>query len=307
MRVFLIGATGAIGTPAVEALIGSGYELTAMARTVDKALQLERQGADVAMVSMFDLEKLTEAFADHEAVINLATAIPATIGRFLRRAEWRENDRIRYEGSAIVAEAARRAGVRRLVQESVSMIYQDGGNRWLDETAPIDYFPMARGNLAAEGNARAFTGRERSSVILRFGLFYGPQPALSRQQLELARCHVALMIGPADAYKPAIHLTDAAAAVAAALQTAPGTYNIVDNHPLTNREWSDALGAAVGTRPWLRLPGRAALLLGDKLTSQTRSLRVCNHAFRAASGWSPHFSSAREGWADVASALSNTQ
>lgn len=120
--------------------------------------------------------------------------------------------------------------------------------------------------------------------MLRFGLFYGPGARHSEQMLALARRHVALVLGPPDSYVSSIHLADAATAVAAALDGPAGTFNVVDDEPLTKRGYADALAHAAGTSPWLRMPGRAGLVFGDRLTSLTRSLRVSNARFGAATG-----------------------
>ena len=110
------------------------------------------------------------------------------------------------------------------------------------------------------------------------------------------------MLGPADGFVSSIHVADGGAAVAAALAAPAGTWNVVDDEPLTKRAFADALGAAVGVTPWIRPPGRAALLLGDRSTSLTRSLRVANGRFREATGWAPRYPSAREGLAATAQA-----
>src|SRR5262249_7936723 len=100
-----------------------------------------------------------------------------------------------------------------------------------------------------------------------------------------------------------IHVADAGVAVVAALAVPTGTYNIVDNEPLTKRAYADALSAAAGKAPWLRAPGRAALLFGNRATSLTRSLRISNARVLEASGWTPKYPSAREGWIATAQAL----
>jgi nucleoside-diphosphate-sugar epimerase len=109
--------------------------------------------------------------------------------------------------------------------------------------------------------------------------------------------------GPPNTYVSSVHVADGSAAVAAALTVPAGTYNIVDDEPLTKRAYADALAAAAGKRVCLRIPGRLALLLGDRSTSLTRSLRVSNARFREASGWAPTYPSAREGWIATAKAL----
>ena len=161
MEVFVVGGTGAIGSHAVPALVRAGHTVTASARTPNKAARLREQGASPVKVSIFDRAALTEAFEGHDAIINIATAIP-TISKFMRTKAWADNDRVRKEGSA------------------------------------------------------------------------------------------------------------------------------------------------AGNAAWLRVPGRAALLLGHRSKSLTRSLRVSNARFRGASGWIPMYPSAREGWIATAEALQDS-
>ncbi len=302
MNVFVVGGTGAIGGHAVPALVRAGHTVTALARTPEKAVQLSKQGASPITVSMFDRAALTEVFKRHDAVINLATAIPPT-SQFMQTKAWVTNDRIRKEGSATIVDAAIAASVGRVVQESVSMIYPDRGAAWIDEDCAPDNFPMAQGNLAAEASANRFSAAGGTGVVLRFGWFYGPGATHSEEFFALARRHIAIMMGPPNTFVSSIHVADAGAALVAALSVPAGTYNVVDNEPLTKRHYADALSAAAGKAAWLHVPGYAALLLGNRSTSLTRSLRVSNARFRAASGWTPMYPSAREGWVATAQAL----
>jgi nucleoside-diphosphate-sugar epimerase len=302
MRVFVAGGTGAVGGHTIPALVREGHSITALARTPQKAAALTAQGATPVTVSLFDRSVLTAVFSDHDAVVNLATAIPS-MSRWMSSKAWRLNDRIRTEGSAAIVDAALAAGVDRVVQESVSMLYRDHGARWVDEDSPIDRYPMARGNLAAEANVRVFSAAGGTGIVLRFGWFYGPGAAHSEQLFALARRHLGFVVGPPGSYVSSIYVADAGAAVAAALYAPAGTFNIVDDEPLTKREYADALAHAAGTGMWLRGPGRAALVFGDKLTSLTRSLRVSNARFRAATEWGARYPSAREGWIATAEAL----
>jgi nucleoside-diphosphate-sugar epimerase len=302
MKVFVAGGTGAVGGHAVPALVQQGHAVTALARTPEKAAALAAQQATPVSVSLFDRSALAAVFAGHDAVLNLATAIPP-MRRWMSARAWQRNDRVRIEGSAAVVDAALAAGVGRLVQESVSMLYRDQGARWIREDAPVDRYPMARGNLAAETNAQRFSAAGGTGIVLRFGWFYGPGAAHSERLFALARRHLGLVLGPPDGYVSSIHVADAAAAVAAALQTPAGTFNVVDDEPLTKREYAQALARAAGTAMWLRGPGRAAVLFGDRLTSLARSLRVSNARLRAATGWAPRYASAREGWIATATAL----
>lgn len=296
MRVFVTGGTGAIGRHAVPPLVTAGHEVSALARSDERADRLRRQGAVPVRVSLFDRPALAAALRGHDAVANLATALPATAD-FHKASAWAENNRIRSEGSATLVDAALAAGVPRFLQESVCMIYRDRGDQWIDETWPTDDFPAARSNLAAEASAHRFTAAGGAGVVLRFGWFYGSGATHSEAFLALARTRgICVMLGAPRGYVSSIHVADAGRAVAAALTVPAGTYNVVDDEPLTKRDYAGALAAAAGRRRCLRAPGRLALLLGDGTTSLTRSLRVANGRFRGASGWAPEYRSAREGW-----------
>jgi nucleoside-diphosphate-sugar epimerase len=303
MKVFVTGGTGAIGRHAVPALLAAGHAVTALARSPEKAAEMSERGAEPVRVSIFDRAALAEAMAGHAAVVNLATAIPP-MSKFMRRRAWRDNDRIRSEGSATIVGAAIEAGVDRVLQKSVSMLYPDRGSEWIDESVPTDRYPMARGNLAAEANAHRFSDAGGTGIVLRFGWFYGPGATHSEQLLALARRHVCIQMGSADGYVSSIHVADGGAAVAAALHAPAGTFNVVDDEPLTKRDYAEALARAARARAWVRAPGRAALLLGDRSTSLTRSLRVSNQKLRTSTVWAPRYPSAREGLMATAAALS---
>ncbi len=298
----MAGATGAVGSHAVLALVDGGHEVTAVARTDEKAATLRGQGATPVRVSIFDPDALTAAFAGVDAVVKLATAIPP-LHRFMSTKAWAANDRVRMESSAALVEATGAAGVERFVQESVVMIYRDGGKDWIDEDWPTDGYPMARGNLAAEASAERVSQSGGVGVVLRFGWFCGPGATHSEQFLSFARHHVCVQMGRPDTYVSSIHMADAGAGVAASLHIPAGTYNLVDDEPLTKRAYADALAGAAKTRPWLRYPGRLALAFGDRSTPLTRSVRASNRRFKEATGWTPTYPSAREGWPATAAAL----
>lgn len=300
MRVFVAGGTGAIGSHTVPALIAAGHDVTVMVRDDAKAMVVAGQGATPCQVSLFDRDGLSAAFRGHDAVVNMASALPSP-QRFVLKSAWAQCHRIRTEGSAAVIEAVRAAAVPRVVQESVAMLYRDGADRWLDEDCPVDHYPIASGNHAAEASAHRFAETGGDAVTLRFGLFYGPGAAHSEQIMDVARRHVVFLAGPRDSYMSSIYLTDAANAVVSALTCAAGTYNVVDDEPVTKSANAQALAAAIGVRPWIIGLGRLALLLGERTTSMTRSLRVSNARFRQATGcWAPRYRSVREGYRAMA-------
>jgi nucleoside-diphosphate-sugar epimerase len=204
MKVFVAGGTGAIGRPTVRALVAAGHEVKALARSPAKAKLVAGLGALPVDVSLFDSTALAEQIKGFDAVVNLATALPNSRD-FHRASAWRENFRVRSAGSAAIAASMLATGVPRLVQESVSMIYCDVGCRWVDETWPVDDFPAAASNHAAEAQARAFAKQGGTEIILRFGWFYGPGAAHSEQFLTLARrWGICVMLGPGDTYVSSI-------------------------------------------------------------------------------------------------------
>lgn len=298
MRVFVTGGTGAIGAYAVPALVAAGHEVTAMARSDAKSEVLRQQGATPVQVSLFDRDGLSAAFRDHDAVVNLASSLPPP-ERFMLRSAWKDCHRIRIQGSATVVDAALAAGVPRVLQESVAMIYRDGGKRWVDEDWPLDHYPISAGNHGAEASARRFGESGGDAIVLRFGFFYGQGAGHSEMIMGLARRHLAFRAGSPGSYVSSIHLADAADAVVAALGAEPAIYNVVDDCPVTAKQNSTAMAAAVGARPWLAVPGRAALLLGSRATSMTRSLRVNNGRLRDATGWRPRYPSVWDGYREM--------
>ncbi|HEV3226733.1 MAG TPA: NAD(P)-dependent oxidoreductase [Acidimicrobiales bacterium] len=302
MKVFVTGATGAIGRYVVPALRDAGHQVTGLARSEEKVAQLQAQGANVARVSLFDEGALKEVFAGHDAVANLATAIAPPQKAALPSA-WAENERIRGEGSTKVVDAALAAGVGRLVQESITFTYPDHGDEWIDESMPLLPIPRnLRGIVTAEANAARFSESGGIGVLLRFALFYGPGSSHTDLSVRSARRHIGGVAGRPNAYQSSIHLADAASAVVHALQAPAGIYNVCDDEPVTKREYARAVGAAVGKRPWILLPGRLTRLAGKNASILTASQRVSNAKFKQASGWSPRYASVREGWTEVVDA-----
>ena len=289
-QVTITGSTGVIGRRAAREVLASSHRVTGVTRSAGGRERLERLGASAVEADVFDETSLRRAFDGADAVINLLTHVPSA-DRMADASAWAENDRVRTEASAVIARAAQAAGVQRLIQESIAFVYADGGDAWLDEDAPVAGGGVATAPLVAERNARElFDG---DTVVLRFGLFIGPDSRSTLAALEAARGGVSLAPGPPGAYRPTIWLDDAQAAIAAALRVPAGTYNVVDTDPATNTEIDAALAAAVGVealRP--RAPQEGPL---------ARSQRVSNRRLRAASGWAPRVRAATESWGRIAS------
>jgi nucleoside-diphosphate-sugar epimerase len=303
LKVLVAGSTGVVGWRAVRELVAAGCEVTAVARTPEKADVVGRLGAMPLAVNLFDAGAVREAVQGQEVVVNLATHIPP-VSRAALPGAWKENDRIRTEVSANLADAVIAGGAQRYIQESISFIYADGGERWLDEHAPQDVPPVLRSVLAAEGAAQRVTDAGRTGVVLRFAQFYGTGATHTDTSLRAARRGVAPVFGRRHGYLSVIHLDDAARAVVAALDLPAGPVNIGDDEPLRREDHAAAIAAAIG-RPRLRWAGAAGRTGGRRLQPLLRSHRIANGRLRSA-GWAPVYPSAREGWPEVVASLSGT-
>ena len=288
-EIVITGSTGVIGQRAVRELIAAGHRVTGVTRSAQGRERLESLGAGAVEADVYDEASLTHAFAGADAVINLLTHIPSA-ERMGDPAAWVENDRLRTEASAAIARAAQAAGVRRLIQESIAFVYGDGGDAWLDEDAPVVGGGVTTTALTAERNARELFGGD--TVVLRFGLFMGPESGSAHATLAAARSGDSIAAGPPEAYRPTLWLDDAATAIAAALTVPPGIYNVCDAEPATNAEIDAALAAFVGQEALRRQPPQDGPM--------ARSQRVSSRRLREVSGWAPRLRAGTESWSRIA-------
>jgi nucleoside-diphosphate-sugar epimerase len=254
--VFVTGATGVLGRRAVTGLVAAGHRVTGVARTPEKASMLSDLGATAVEVDLFDAAAVKDAIIGHDVVCNLATHIPR--GSDADRAEsWVENARLRSEASVHVVDGAIASGASRLVQESISFLYADGGDRWLTEDDELDVPRWAASTLDAERQAARFTNSGGIGVVLRFGLFRGPdsEPAA---------------LGTGRGWFSSVSTDDAASAVVAALRAPAGIYNVVEDDPTTRDRYPHPAVRASVTNPML-----------------ARSHRVSNRRFKEVTGWVP--------------------
>jgi nucleoside-diphosphate-sugar epimerase len=282
-------------------MVAAGHDVTAVGRNPVRRAALERAGARVTDVELFDRDAVRRAVQGQDAVVNLTTHKPSSTFRMMLPGAFHENDRIRKYGSAILAEAAAEAGVERLIQESFAPVYEDGGDRWLDESAlqrPVRY---NRTVLDAERAARGFGSKGGEWVVLRFAWFYGPDSFLP-EMVKVARKGWAPLPGAARAYWSSVSHDDAASAVVASLAAPSGAYNVCDDDPLTRRELFDALADAFGLARVKLMPPWATLLMGSIGDLMARSERMSNRKLRD-TGWAPRHPSAREGFRATAAEL----
>lgn len=293
MRVFVAGATGVAGRRAVLRLIEAGHEVTGVARSAEKVAELAAAGASAARVSLFDRAGLLDAVAGHHAVVNLATHIPPP-AQMARMSAWEENDRIRREGSANLADAAIAAGADVYVQESIAFLYGEHGDNWVDAAStPLIDARIAGTIKDAERSAARFTEQGGRGIVLRFGRFYAPESPQTEMVLRAARRGILMDVGRADGYVSMIDADDVASAVVAALDAPAGTYDVVDDEPVTRAEHARVLASAVGRRSLWHAPASAVPRSADFLAA---SQRVSNERFKVLTGWRPRSPSIRVGY-----------
>ena len=303
MKVFLTGATGAIGPSTLRALLDAGHDVRAVARDPDKAARLRDAGAEPVTVDLFDADAVQSATAGSDAIAHLATNVPA-ISRMARRGSWATHNRLRTEATRHLLAGAEANGIDTVVKESVTFVYPDFGDRWIDESVPPDLrTALLAPTLEGEQLVTDFGSTGARGVVLRFGLFYGPTSRSVDEGLRLARWRSSTVAGPPDAYLSSIHTDDVATAVVAALAAPSGLYNVVDDDPVTRRDYLEVFAGAFDL-PKLRLTPSWVLRLavGSSAGALTASQRVSNHRFRGATGWEPAYPSAQQGWAAIAEA-----
>jgi len=292
-----------LGRRVVPRLIDAGHDVTAVGRTPDKRALLESEGARGVTLDLFDPEAVRNAVRGADAILNLATAVPPTGLRMFLAGSWHEMDRVRREVSTNLVEAALAGDtVERLIQESFAPIYADGGQAWLDETAPAQPARYDRSALDAEANAERLTRAGRVGVVLRFGMLYGPYDAATDQLIDAIRRGWFPLFGRPEAYCSWVEHGDAAEAVVEALPVPAGIYNVVESQPLTRQDLGDGIARLLAVRPPRFLPPWAAHLGGVLGETLARSLRVSNRKLQQASGWAPRYRTALAGFAAIIAA-----
>jgi len=302
MRVFVAGATGAIGSRAVRLFIERGHDVVGTSRSHERAERLRAQGAEPVVLDLLDRGAVHDAVAAArpDAIVHEATALAGlSDAKHFDRA-FAATNRLRTEGTDALLAAARAAGVRRFVAQSFGgWPYAREGGSVKTEDDPLDPRPATRmrETLAAIRHVER-AAVEAGGVALRYGGFYGsPDDA----QIEMVRKRRFPIVGDGDGVWSFVHLDDAAmATVLAAEQGTTGILNIVDDEPAPVREWLPALAAAVGAKPPRRVPRWLARLLGGEVgvVLMTEIRGASNEKAKRALGWTLRYPSWREGFVE---------
>ncbi|MGH7588564.1 MAG: NAD-dependent epimerase/dehydratase family protein [Gemmatimonadota bacterium] len=308
MRIFLAGATGAVGRRLVPLLIQAGHDVVGLTRTPAKADNLRTMGAEPAVADALDPDAVMTTVTDArpEVVINQLTAIPDEVDlRHFDRA-FALTDRLRSEGTRHLVSAAREAGARRFVAQGFAgWGYAREGTAIKTEGDPWDPDPPAvfRRTLNAlrELEAAVLGARELEGIVLRCGWFYGPGTSIGEggSVVEAVRRRRMPIVGKGTGVWSFAHIDDVAGATLTAVERgASGVYNVADDDPAPVAEWLPALADAVGAKPPRRVPVWLARLLvgaaGVALMTQNRG--ISSGKAKRELGWEPHWPSWREGF-----------
>ncbi|HEY7223986.1 MAG TPA: NAD(P)-dependent oxidoreductase [Micromonosporaceae bacterium] len=304
MRVFVAGASGALGTRIVARLIDRGHEVIGSYRSAGHEQRVMALGARTVQLDLRDASAVVAAVrgATPDVIVHQATALAdARFGRHLDRT-FAATNQLRTVGTDALLAAAQAAGVRRFVAQSYAPYrYAREGGPVKTEDDPIEATPppAARETFAAMSHLdAAVTGA--GGVALRYGTFYGDtDPATKAGLLDPVRKRRYPLVAGGRGIMSFIHLEDAADATVCALeQGSTGIFNIVDDEPAPMREWVPVLAAVLGAKPPLRVPAWAArLVAGSDAVAMISDCRGASNAkARRELGWVPRYSSWREGF-----------
>ena len=305
MRVLVAGATGAIGRPLVPLLVEAGHEVLGATRSSDRMDRVRALGAEPVVLDAADLEAIAPAVAEArpDIVVNQLTDLPERIDMRKANQSLASTTKLRAEAGPALIEAARAAGTRRVISQSIAFNYAPEGDWVKDESAPLR--APAEGPAADPGTGAARLERATieaegiEGVALRYGYFYGPgtffDPAGSTYADVLKRRYP--IVGKGTGVFSFIHVADAAAATVAAIAGPPGVYNVVDDDPAPLREWLPAYAEAIGAKPPRRVPLWLARLVAGQMAVSALNLRGASNAkAKRELGWAPRYASWREGF-----------
>jgi nucleoside-diphosphate-sugar epimerase len=308
MKVFVAGASGAIGRPLMRQLVAAGHEVTGTTRREERAEEIRAAGATAVVCDMLDAAAVDAAVGEArpEVVVNQLTSLPQDYNP--RKIDYEPTNRIRRQGGANLMGAALAAGSRRYLTQSIAFLYAPEGEMVKDEEgrpfedapAPFDQAVVAM--VAHEREVLGTQGIE--GLVLRYGQFYGPGTYYDRGGSIASQVERRLLpvIGRGAGVASFIHVEDAAGATVAALDHgSPGIYNVTDDEPAPMAEWLPAYAEALGAKAPRRVPTLLARLVGGRAAVQfgTKLRGASNEKARRELGWQPRHPSWRKGFREA--------
>jgi nucleoside-diphosphate-sugar epimerase len=297
MKVFVAGASGAIGKPLVAALVAAEHEVIGMTSKDAGIKALHEKGAEGVMVNALDAEAVRAEIARirPDAIIDELTSLPKRYtSEEMRKAAPRDRQ-IRLEGGGNLHRAAIETGVKRYIVQSTGFFYGPGqGLASEEDPLAHEASPGDAGSVATytQIENRVFSSPGLAAIALRYGFFYGPHTYHDPENgsiSEQVRQHQYPVIEPATGVFSFIHVEDAAAATVAALEIRPGVYNIVDNDPVALAIWLPAFANFIGAPPPPQISDKAAIQSGgpDTVYYATQLRGASNEKAKTEFGFAP--------------------
>jgi nucleoside-diphosphate-sugar epimerase len=311
MKIFIAGASGAIGSHLVSQLVARGHEVVGTTRSAAKTGALRALGAEPVIVDALDPDSVSDAVAkaEPEVIVHQLTALSGPVNfRNAKRAVAATN-RLRTEGTDHLLAAGRAVGVRKFVAQSNFALLERTGGPVADESGRIDPSPpkdVEEGVAALRHLEDAVTGITwADGIVLRYGGFYGPgtgiEAAPDAVMAELIRKRRFPIVGGGGGVWSMVHITDAASATVAAIERGkPGIYHVADDEPAPVREVLLELARVLGAKPPRRVPAWVARLLAGKgaVDIMTRAVGISSEKTKRELGWTLQYPSWRKGFAD---------
>jgi nucleoside-diphosphate-sugar epimerase len=307
MRVFVAGATGAIGTQLVPRLVAAGHEVHGMTRSESKLAMLRELGAVPVVADALDPDQVAEAVgkARPEVIIHQLTAIASLDPRHFDR-DFAPTNQLRTEGTDYLLSAGQAIGVRRFLAQSYgAWPYVRTGGPVKTEEDPLDPSPARemRASLAAIRHLEqaVLAAQWTEGIVLRYGAFYGPGTSMARDglQSDMVRQRKFPLVGDGAGVWSFIHIADAAEATVAALEHGSrGVYNIVDDDPAQVADWLPAYAQELGAKKPMRVPRFVGRLFGGEagVVMMTEARGSSNAKAKRELGWRPAHPSWRQGF-----------
>jgi nucleoside-diphosphate-sugar epimerase len=308
MRIFIAGASGAVGRRLIPMLIQSGHQVTGTTSRTENVDGVARLGAEPVVVNALDPEPVLTAVnqARPDIVISELSALsgPQDLRHF--DATFATTNRLRTEGTEYLLSAARAAGAKQfLAQSFTGWPNERRGGSAKTETDPLDPEPTppSRQTLAAIRRMESIVDSavDMAAVSLRYGTLYGPGTGFAPggDVVDMVRKRRLPIVGQGTGVWSFVHIDDAASATVAAIEDqASGVYNIVDDEPAPVSQWLPYLAEIIGAKPPLRLPGWLVRpLLGEHGIALMTSIRGSSNAkARRDLRWEPRYPSWRQGF-----------
>lgn len=297
MNVLVAGGSGTIGLPLVRALVRAGHRVTSLSRSTAHRRELIDLGASVAQVDALNRDALIAAIdaVRPTHVIHELTALPKDGVR--RSSDIDPTNRLRIEGTRNLLDAAIRAGARRFIAGSFAIMSDRGGPPVATDTAAADAVrSMEKQVLDATQRG------EIEGIILRYGLFYGPEVPSTVSMIDMVKKRRLPILRHDEGQLPLIHIDDAVSATVRALDHGPagGVYDIVDDRAVSMAEVVQTIAEFTGSRSPLRVPSWLPKLIAPYMARMMSvRLPLSNSRAGAELGWRPGYPSMREGLAGI--------